>query len=62
MYGKKSHGGRIARDRILMPREWFAEMFAYTRRKNKLIVFSTVHRVEDIEFLLGRVGVLNRFH
>ena len=34
-----------------MPREWFAEMFAYAR-KNKLIVFSTVHRVEDIEFLL----------
>ena len=50
MYGKRVWW-EIARDRILMPREWFAEMFAYAR-KNKLIVFSTVHRVEDIEFLL----------
>lgn len=40
----------IARDRILMPREWFAEMFAYAREKG-LQVFSTVHSGRDAEFL-----------
>ena len=54
MYGKRVWW-EIARDQILMPREWFQEMFDYAREK-KLIVFSTVHRVEDIEFLL-KLGV-----
>lgn len=56
MYGKRVWW-EIARDQILMPREWFPEMFDYARGKN-LLVFSTVHRVEDIEFLLKlEVGV-----
>ena len=50
MYGK-GPWWEIARDRILMPREWFKEMFDYARKK-KLIPFSAVHRPEDIEFLL----------
>ncbi len=54
MYGKRVWW-KIARDHILMPREWFREMFDYAREK-KLIAFSTVHRVEDIEFLL-KLGV-----
>jgi sialic acid synthase SpsE len=41
----------IARDDILMPREWFGEMFGYARAKN-LQVFSTVHSVKDAEFVL----------
>ncbi|MCK5013465.1 MAG: N-acetylneuraminate synthase family protein [Candidatus Omnitrophica bacterium] len=54
MYGKKPWW-EIARDRILMPREWFEEMFDYVREKG-LIPFSTVHRIEDINFLL-KLGV-----
>lgn len=50
MYGKKVWW-EIARDKILMPREWFQEMFDYAREKG-LIPFSAVHRVEDIQFLL----------
>jgi sialic acid synthase SpsE len=34
-----------------MPREWFKEMFSYARKKG-LIVFSAVHWVPDIKFLL----------
>ncbi len=41
----------VARDRILMPRDWFAEMFAYARQK-QLQVFSTVHSRRDAEFLM----------
>lgn len=41
----------VARDHILMPREWFGEMFAYAREK-KLHVFSTVHSVKDAEFIM----------
>ncbi|MGA1870278.1 MAG: N-acetylneuraminate synthase family protein [bacterium] len=41
----------IARDKILMPRDWFGEMFEYARSK-KLIPFSTVHRKPDVDFLL----------
>jgi len=41
----------IARDKILMPREWFEEMFEYARLK-KLIPLSAIHRVEDCEYLL----------
>jgi len=51
LYGKKAWW-EIARDRILMPREWFQEMFDYAKAKG-LIVFSTVHHVEDIDFLLN---------
>lgn len=54
MYGKCAWW-EVARDRILMPREWFPEMFDYAREKG-LIVFSTVHRVEDFDFLL-KLGV-----
>ena len=41
----------VARDVILMPREWFGEMFAYVRKKN-LIPLSAIHRREDADFLL----------
>jgi N,N'-diacetyllegionaminate synthase len=41
----------IARDRILMPREWFKEMFTYAREK-KMQVFSTVHSAHDAEFIM----------
>ena len=41
----------VARDKILMPRGWFGEMFEYARSKD-LIPFSTIHRPEDAEFLL----------
>lgn len=41
----------IARDYILMPRDWFKEMFDYARKKG-LFVFSTVHSVKDAEFIM----------
>jgi len=50
LYGKEQWW-KICRDRILMPREWFKEMFAYARKKG-LIVFSAVHWAPDIKFLL----------
>ena len=40
----------VARDKILMPRDWFGEMFAYVRSKN-LIPLSAIHRPEDVDFL-----------
>ncbi len=40
----------VARDNILMPREWFAEMFAYAKQKN-LHCFSTGHSPKDMEFI-----------
>jgi sialic acid synthase SpsE len=40
----------VARDFILMPREWFGEMFAYARERG-LQVFSTVHSARDAEFI-----------
>lgn len=42
---------KIARDKILMPRSWFKEMFGYARKKN-LIPFSAVHNIKDAKFLL----------
>ena len=42
---------KVARDVILMPREWFGEMFEYAREKN-LIPLSSIHRKEDADFLL----------
>ena len=41
----------VARDSILMPRDWFGEMFEYARSRS-LIPFSTVHRPEDLKFLM----------
>ena len=41
----------VARDDILMPREWFGEMFDYARSK-RIQVFSTVHSVKDAEFIM----------
>ncbi|MFC2145933.1 N-acetylneuraminate synthase family protein [Acidobacteriota bacterium] len=41
----------VARDEILMPREWFGEMFGYAKSKG-LQVFSTVHSVKDAEFIM----------
>lgn len=49
LYGDKLWW-EVARDHILMPREWFAEMFAYAGEK-KLQVFSTVHSARDAEFV-----------
>jgi len=50
MYGRRLWW-EVARDYILMPREWFGEMFAYAREK-KLQVFSTVHSAKDAEFIM----------
>ena len=41
----------VARDNILMPREWFEEMFEYIRKKD-MIAFSTVHSTNDAEFIM----------
>jgi N,N'-diacetyllegionaminate synthase len=41
----------VARDHILMPREWFGEMFAYAREKG-LDIFSTAHSPADVEFIM----------
>lgn len=51
LYGHKPWW-EVARDNILMPREWFGEMFAYAREKN-LHVFSTVHSAQDAEFVMA---------
>ncbi len=50
MYGYRPWW-EVARDHILMPREWFGEMFAYAREK-ELQVFSTVHSARDAEFVM----------
>jgi len=50
LYGVKPWW-EVARDVILMPKEWFGEMFVYAREKN-LIPLSAIHRKEDAEFLL----------
>ncbi|MCP4216929.1 MAG: polysaccharide biosynthesis protein, partial [bacterium] len=41
----------VARDHILMPRDWFAEMFEYAGNKG-LHVFSTTHSPADVEFIM----------
>ena len=51
LYGVKPWW-QIARDKILMPRSWFKEMFEYVRKVG-LIPLSAIHRVEDCEFLLN---------
>ena len=50
MYGYRPWW-EVARDHILMPREWFGEMFDYARKK-KLQVFSTAHSPTDVEFIM----------
>jgi sialic acid synthase SpsE len=50
MYGDR-YWWEVARDEVLMPREWFGEMFDYARGKG-LQVFSTVHSVKDAEFVM----------
>ena len=50
LYGLKPWW-EVARDKILMPRDWFEEMFDYVRKK-KMIPLSAIHRKEDCEFLL----------
>lgn len=51
MYGDR-YWVDVARDEVLMPREWFGEMFEYARSKH-LQVFSTVHSVKDAEFVMN---------
>ena len=41
----------VARDIILMPREWFQEMFEYVRAAD-MMPLSSIHRVEDCRFLI----------
>ena len=48
LYGLKPWW-KIARDKILMPRNWFEEMFDYVRKK--MIPLSAIHRLEDLIFL-----------
>ena len=50
LYGKRPWW-EIARDEILMPREWFKDVFACAR-SNGLQAFSTVHSVNDAEFIM----------
>ena len=40
----------VARDKILMPREWFEEMFLYVRKK-KMTPLSAIHNEKDCYFL-----------
>ena len=48
-YGNKPWW-EIARDKILMPRDWFEEFYAYARKK-KITPLCTVHREEEAKFL-----------
>jgi sialic acid synthase SpsE len=41
---------KIAKNKILMPRSWFGEMFDYVRKK-KMIPLSAIHREQDLIFL-----------
>ncbi len=55
LYNPKTPWWKIARDKILMPKSWFKEMYSFAKKK-KLIVFSTVHNIEDYNFL-KKIGV-----
>lgn len=55
LYGANTPWWKVARDKILMPKSWFAEMYRYAKKK-KLIVFSTVHNINDYLFL-KKIGV-----
>lgn len=52
---QKIYGDRywweVARDEILMPRDWFAGMFDYAKSQG-LQVFSTVHSVKDAQWIM----------
>jgi sialic acid synthase SpsE len=50
MYGRRSWWD-VAKNQILMPREWFGDAFDYARKKN-LQALSTVHSVADAEFIM----------
>jgi sialic acid synthase SpsE len=50
VYGDR-YWWEVARDEILMPREWFEEMFVYAKSRG-MQVFSTVHSVRDAEFIM----------
>lgn len=50
LYGDRSWW-EVARDHVLLPREWFGELFAYAQSRD-LQVFSTVHSQRDAEFVL----------
>lgn len=50
LYGLKPWW-EVVRDIILMPREWFQEMFKYVRAAG-MIPLSAIHRAEDCRFLL----------
>jgi sialic acid synthase SpsE len=50
MYGDR-YWWEVARDEILMPREWFGEMFDYVKSRG-LQAFSTVHSVKDAGFIM----------
>ncbi|UCH93365.1 MAG: N-acetylneuraminate synthase family protein [Candidatus Aminicenantes bacterium] len=50
VYGDR-YWWEVARDEILMPREWFGEMFDYAKSRG-LQAFSTVHSVKDAEFIM----------
>ena len=49
LYGTKPWW-KIAKNKILMPREWFEEMFDYVRKFN-MIPLSAIHREEDLLYL-----------
>jgi sialic acid synthase SpsE len=49
LYGSKPWW-TVARDRILMPRDWFREMFDHAKSLG-LITFSSIHSLNDINFL-----------
>ena len=55
LYNPEKPWWLVARDKILMPKNWFKEMYSYARKKG-LIVFSTVHNIEDYNFL-KKIGV-----
>ena len=55
LYGANTPWWEVARDKILMPKSWFNEMYKYARKKG-LIVFSTVHNINDYLFL-KKIGV-----
>ena len=50
LYGNKPWW-EIARDKILMPRGWFEEMFSYVRKK-KMTPLSAIHNEKDCNFLI----------
>lgn len=54
-YYKEGPWWKVARDSILMPRDWFKEMFEFSN-KNNLLPICTVHREEDAYFL-DKLGI-----